>query len=75
MNKFWPPRPAAEGFSIEKLARHYRDKISKDSADKKEQIYIPENFIKDQEKQLNFKSNKQSIHWANRDFIEYKEAA
>ena len=28
MNKFWPSRPSPEGFSIEKLARSYREKIA-----------------------------------------------
>ena len=81
MKNFWPHRSKAKGFSIENLARKYRLKISNSS--------LPSNEISDQLlddtnlKSMNEEGKKISIatlsikriHWANRDFSEYKEAA
>lgn len=80
MNHFWPSRPNPEGFSIDKLAKVYRDKLSKSSNKtngdhlKKELPKI--NNIKSRlidSKSSN--SNVISIHWANRDFHEYRDIA
>ena len=70
-----------EGFSIQNLARKYRLKISSPrdySNEDSNQIVDDRNLISLKEKgekvlidNLSFKR----IHWANRDFSEYKEAA
>ncbi len=79
MKIFWPHRSNANGFSIQKLARDYRLKISSESADdvsnqnlenNKSKI-IPNNANNISVVNLSLKR----IHWANRDFSEYKKAA
>ena len=79
MKNFWPHRSNANGFSIQKLARDYRLKISSESADdvsnqnlenNKSKI-IPNNANNISVVNLSLKR----IHWANRDFSEYKKAA
>ena len=79
MKIFWPHRSNANGFSIQKLARDYRLKISSESADdvsnqnlenNKSKI-IPNNANNISVVNLSIKR----IHWANRDFSEYKKAA
>jgi len=65
VKNFWPHRSKAEGFSIQNLARKYRLKISSVSSNQ-----ISNKFLEDR----NVISIKR-IHWANRDFSEYKEAA
>tara|TARA_Y100001968_G_scaffold326035_1_gene368358 strand:+ start:826 stop:1065 length:240 start_codon:yes stop_codon:yes gene_type:complete len=79
LKNFWPHRANAKGFSIENLARKYREKISDISFKKN---------LKELENDKNLNSlNKDSthiiksqisikrVHWANRDFSEYREAA
>ena len=79
MNKFWPHRPNAKGFSIQNLARKYRTKISNLSSNEiSNQIPDDKNLISKKEKVKNISTAYLSIkrmHWANRDFSEYKEAA
>ena len=79
MKKFWPNRSIAKGFSIERLARKYREKISKVSSDENvnESLYdININSIKE-DSSIIVSSNIKLIkgHWANRDFSEYRDAA
>ena len=79
MNQFWPSRPSPEGFSIEKLAKGYRDKTSKNNL---------VNSGRDANKELNLEKDlvidsgmptelfREGLgHWANRDFKEYLDAA
>ena len=79
MKIFWPYRSDPKGFSIENFARKYREKVSKLSSND-----ISKELLDDKK----FKSNKKNlsvlelssicvkrVHWANRDFAEYKEAA
>ena len=81
MKNFWPSRSKAKGFSIQNLARNYRLKISKASVSSNEisdQLIDDTNLISmkeesDKSKIVNLSIKK--IHWANRDFSEYKEAA
>tara|TARA_Y100001968_G_scaffold157672_1_gene144049 strand:- start:782 stop:1027 length:246 start_codon:yes stop_codon:yes gene_type:complete len=81
VKNFWPHRPRVEGFSIQNLARNYRLKISNSIVSSNE---IPDQLVDDKNlismkkevknvsiANLSFKR----IHWANRDFSEYKEAA
>ncbi len=80
MKNFWPYRPRAKGFSIQKLASKYRLKISSYSfssnedsnqiLDDKELILMKEESKK---KYIAYQLIKK-IHWANRDFSEYKDA-
>ena len=79
MKNFWPHRSKAEGFSIQNLARKYRLKISSVSSDENSsQILDEKNLISTIEKGKKISTANLSIkmiHWANRDFSEYKEAA
>ena len=79
MKNFWPHRSKAKGFSIENLARRYRERISRVSSGK-----IPSQLSKDRNLiSMKEESNKigladisiDRVHWANRDFSEYKKAA
>ena len=79
MKNFWPHRSKAEGFSIQNLARKYRLKISSVSSNQ-----IPNKLLDDRnvmpmkeeiKKISTVNLSIKRIHWANRDFSEYKEAA
>ena len=81
MKKFWPHRSNAKGFSIQNLANKYRLKISSlnDSANQiSNQILDDSNTISIKEEIENMSISNlslKSIHWANRDFSEYKKTA
>ena len=79
MRIFWPNRSDAKGFSIERLSRKYREKISSLSSNE---------FSNHSSDNINLKSNQEDSkniqltclavkrgHWANRDFSEYRDAA
>mgnify|MGYP001403703906 CR=1 FL=1 len=81
MKNFWPHRSKAKGFSIQNLASNYRlkrsnsrvssNKISDQLLDNTNLIFKQEEGKKISIANLSIKR----IHWANRDFSEYKEAA
>ena len=81
MKNFWPHRARAKGFSIQNLARKYRLKISSSSVSLNE----PSNQLIDESNLISMKEEGEKtsianlsikkIHWANRDFSEYKKAA
>ena len=79
MKNFWPHRSKAEGFSIQNLARKYRLKISSVSSNQiSNKLVDDRNVISMKEKSKKISTVNLSIkriHWANRDFSEYKEAA
>ena len=79
MKIFWPHRSNANGFSIQKLARDYRLKISSESADDESNQNLENNKSKIIPNNVNNISvvnlSLKRIHWANRDFSEYKKAA
>jgi hypothetical protein len=81
VKNFWPNRSRAKGFSIQNLARNYRLKISNSRASSNEisdRLVDDTNLIsiKDEGKKVfNYNLPIKGIHWANRDFSEYKEAA
>ena len=79
MKIFWPHRSNANGFSIQKLARDYRLKISSVSADDESNQNLENNKSKIIPNNVNNISvvnlSSKRIHWANRDFSEYKKAA
>ena len=79
MRNFWPQRPSAKGFSIEHLALKYRERLSKASSNASEKGLkneIKPNVIKVEKREiLNSQLYASSIHWANRDFSEYRDAA
>jgi len=78
---FWPHRTKAKGFSIQNLARNYRLKISNSSESSNEisdQLLDDTNLVsmKEEGKEIPIANLPiKRIHWANRDFSEYKEAA
>ena len=69
MSKYWPKRSSPEGFSIEKLAKKCRERLSEASSGN--------NSLGNRAKSPNqlLKQNRTYIHWANRDFLEYHDAA
>ena len=81
MKNFWPHRSDAKGFSIKNLAGKYRLKIYNSSVSSNEvsnQLLGNKNLISTKEKGKKISIANLSIkkiHWANRDFSEYKEAA
>ena len=81
MKNFWPHRSKAKGFSIQNLARNYRLKISKSGMSSNEisdQLQDDTNLVsmKEEGKEISIANLPiKRIHWANRDFSEYKEAA
>ncbi len=72
MNKFWPSRPSPEGFSIEKLARSYREKIAGGGASEISETSIKKDI---ELSKIERKVNLNNSHWANRSYDEYREAA
>ena len=81
MKNFWPHRSKAKGFSIQNLAHKYRLKISSSSVSSNEisnQLLDDRNLIsmKEEDKKISIANlSIKRIHWANRDFSEYKKAA
>ena len=79
LKNFWPYRSKAKGFSIENLARKYREKMSRVSSSKNSNQFVDDKnlkSIKEDSKHIDIAhlSIKRG-HWANRDFSEYREAA
>ena len=79
MKNFWPHRANAKGFSIHNLARKYRSKISSVTSNEvSNQVLDDKNLIsmKEEGKSSSIAHlSIERIHWANRDFSEYKEVA
>ena len=79
MKNFWPRRSNVEGFSIRNLARKYRLKISSVSSNQISNKPLEDKnviSIKEESKKISTVNlSVKRIHWANRDFSEYKEAA
>ena len=79
MKNFWPHRSNAKGFSIHNLARKYRSKISSVKSNEiSNQVLYDKNLISMKEELKRIPISDLSIkriHWANRDFSEYKEVA
>ena len=79
VKNFWPHRSKAKGFSIEKLSRKYREKISSVySNESSNQFLVNRNLrsINEYSNQMDISDKyKRRGHWANRDFSEYREAA
>ena len=81
MKNFWPNRSDAKGFSIKNLADRYRLNISSSSVSSNEvssQFLDNGNLVsmKEEDKKISIANlSIKRIHWANRDFSEYKKAA
>ena len=79
MKNFWPHRSNAKGFSIQNLTREYRSKISIVSSNEiSKELLDDKNLISMNEEDQRISTVDLSIkriHWANRDFSEYKDAA
>ena len=82
MSRYWPRRPSPEGFSIERLAKKYREKLANNFAE--DPIPPTEMQVTAEETRVLLRTNTPdelktsrvvSIHWANRDFKEYREVA
>ena len=79
MKIFWPQRPPTKGFSIETLARKYREKISIVSSNKISNQFLCDRNLKSIKEDSNhiakFHLSFKRGHWANRDFSEYRDVA
>ena len=79
MKSFWPHRSKAKGFSIQNLARKYRLKVSSVSSNQISNKLVDDRNVismKEESKKISTVNlSIKRIHWANRDFSEYKEAA
>ena len=79
MKNFWPHRSEAKGFSIKTLVHKNQEKISSVSSNKNSnQLLDDKNLmsIKKDSKNLRLAHiSIKRIHWANRDFSEYRETA
>ena len=81
MKNFWPHRSKAKGFSIQNLARNYRLKISNSRVSLNEISDQPLDdatliSMKEEGKKISITNlSIKRIHWGNRDFSEYKDAA
>ena len=77
----WPHRSDEKGFSIRNLASKYRLKISSSIVSSNEvsnQFLDNRNLVsmKEEDKKISIANlSIKRIHWANRDFSEYKKAA
>ena len=79
MKIFWPRRSKAKGFSIQNLAFTYNEKISNLSTNKNSNQFSAErnlkSIIEDSNKIKTSNLSIKRVHWANRDFSEYREVA
>tara|TARA_B100000945_G_scaffold66397_1_gene49730 strand:+ start:193 stop:432 length:240 start_codon:yes stop_codon:yes gene_type:complete len=79
MRIFWPRRSNAKGFSIKNLASKYPEKISNVSSNEISNKLLDDRVLESKTKDSrNIDLSNLSIkkvHWANRDFSEYREAA
>jgi len=79
MKFFWPRRSNAKGFSIQNVSSKYTVNISGDSSKEKPKKLLDHRVLKSKNKDsINIALSDLSIkkvHWANRDFSEYREAA
>ena len=85
MSNYWPKRQELEGFSIEKLAKSYRAKLSEAESDSKESLMnekllkqVESSKINHPKEAIPHRDNVRSLHtnhWANRSFNEYDNAA
>tara|TARA_Y100001968_G_C19351136_1_gene714694 strand:+ start:410 stop:664 length:255 start_codon:yes stop_codon:yes gene_type:complete len=69
MSNYWPSRKNPEGFSIERLAKSYKERISGINSN----ISIEKNYS--QKYRANSLVELSSCHWANRSFDEYRIAS
>ena len=79
MKNFWPHRSEAKGFSIKTLVHKNQEKISSVSSNKNSnQLLDDKNLMSIKKDSKNLRLSHISIkriHWANRDFSEYRETA
>ena len=79
MKNFWPHRSNPKGFSIEMLARKYREKMS-DFTSQKSLKELAEDgnldsFKEERKHMIRSQIYLKKTHWANRDFSEYRDVA
>ncbi len=83
MNHYWPNRPDPKGFSIETLAKRYRERLAnsdfesertKDHKNDTASDYLQLNKEDGLKKTIQ-SNNEHTTHWANRYFDEYHDVA
>ena len=79
MKIFWPHRSDAKGFAIKDLSTKYPEKISRVSFNENLNQLAKDRVLKINNKDMRntslYNLSIKKVHWANRDFSEYKEAA
>ena len=79
MKFFWPHRSKAKGFAIQNLACKYTEKISGVSSNEISNQLLDDRINKSTNKDSKnialYKLSNKKVHWANRDFSEYREIA
>ncbi len=79
MKFFWPSRSKAKGFAIKDFANKYPEKISSVSSQENSNQFQDDRLLKFKNEDSNNKALShlliKKIHWANRDFSEYREAS
>ncbi len=84
MNNFWPRRAEPEGFSIERLAKNARRRIAQASNENSEKALQRPAIVSRVSKTTKLEERfspclqdetQSNLHWANRNFDEYRVAA
>ena len=79
MKFFWPSRSKAKGFAIQNHASKYPEKICSVSSNENPNRLLDDTGFKSRNKEIKYKEltrlDIKKIHWANRDFSEYRETA
>ena len=79
MKIFWPYRSKANGFSIKKIADQYLEKTTSVSSHGIANKFSGDRNLKPTKQVCDYIGTStlcaQRVHWANRDFSEYREAA
>tara|TARA_B100000131_G_scaffold305084_1_gene330705 strand:+ start:302 stop:520 length:219 start_codon:yes stop_codon:yes gene_type:complete len=72
LNNYWPRRNPPKGFSIERLSKEYRLKISRLSSSSSP-VKLEQSEFNEKKSVLHLYQN--NVHWANREFYEYFDVA
>ncbi len=79
MKNFWPHRAKAKGFAISNIAFKYRNKIESLSCSKISNQLLNDRNLKSMAEESDQAAIEQlsikRVHWANRDFSEYRQIA
>ncbi len=82
MKNYWPHRKEVNGFSIEKLAKSAKEKMSRVSQSKQFieiqiplQAVSPKNNPNTNNESSSKEASMENSHWANRNFDEYRRVS